>query len=327
MEFRTQISPQESASKIQLSSRIFTIGSCFSDEIGSRLLNHKFDVLNNPFGTIYNPVSISSLLTNSINNFPFSQDRFVESQGVHYSYDFHSRISALSESELTEVSSAALQESHEFLTESEWILITLGTAVVYRLKDSNEIVANCHKVPSDSFSKEILSISEIKNSLVSWLEQASDKNIILTVSPVRHIRDTLEINSVSKSILRVVSHELSEEFQNVHYFPSYEILMDDLRDYRFYADDLIHPSSSASEYVWKKFTDAFMDKETLDFVHQWQKLSQSIRHKPFQTATPQYKLFLEKTINKLELLSGKVDTTEEIRTLKTRLNEIEEQAG
>ena len=327
MEFRTEISPAESAKKIDLDSRLLTIGSCFSEEIGTRLRDNKFQVLNNPFGTIYNPVSIAKLLTKIRDNDPFTEDRFVKSQDVYYSYDFHGRLSALTSDQLKETSDSALARSHNFFTESDWILITLGTSVVYRLTDSQEIVANCHKVPSDSFSKSLLSSDDIREALRRWLVGSGEKNIILTVSPVRHIRDTLEVNSVSKSILRLVSHELSTEFENVHYFPSYEILMDDLRDYRFYSDDLIHPSSVASDYIWEKFMASYMSPDTREFVKEWQKISQSLKHRPFQTGTQQYKTFLEKTISKLEMLSEKVNTSEEIQTLKKRLNEIEEQAG
>ena len=327
MEFRTEISPAESPQKIDLNSRLLTIGSCFSEEIGTRLLDNKFQVLNNPFGTIYNPLSIANLLTKIRDNDPFTEDRFVKSQDVYYSYDFHSRLSALTSDQLKEISDSALEQSHDFFAKSDWVLITLGTSVVYRLTDSQQIVANCHKVPSDSFSKSLLSTNEIKEAFRDWLVGSGEKNIILTVSPVRHIRDTLEINSVSKSILRLVSHELSTEFENIHYFPSYEILMDDLRDYRFYSDDLIHPSSAASDYIWDKFMAAFMSPDTCEFVKEWQKIRQSLRHRPFQTATQKYKTFLEKTISKLELLSGKVNTSEEIQTLKKRLNELEEQAG
>jgi hypothetical protein len=204
------------------------------------------------------------------------------------------------------------------------LIITFGTAFIYKLKSNNEIVANCHKQPSYNFTKELLTVEEIIVSFELFLNQFKIQNsklkIILTVSPVRHTKDTLTLNSVSKSILRIACHELSKQFSNVSYFPSYEIMLDDLRDYRFYKEDMIHPTEVAEEYIWNKFSDVFFESETKQLIKEWSSVSMALNHKPFREDSEEYKIFLTETLKKLELLKGKINVKEEINFITNKLN-------
>jgi hypothetical protein len=321
--FRTELNIASSPFKINHRSKLLTIGSCFSQVIGERLSNNKFDVFVNPFGTIFNPVSITRLLENSmINNFE-GIDSSVESSGVWFNHHVHSDFYGTTKEELYSKLKTNLKQVHEYLLQSDTLIITLGTAFVYKLKSNNEIVANCHKVPANNFTKELLTVDEIVNSFGNFINQFKIQNlkfkIILTVSPVRHTKDTLPLNAVSKSILRVACHELSEHFPEVFYFPSYEIMTDDLRDYRFYKEDMIHPTEVAEEYIWNKFSDVYFDQKTKEIIKEWSAVSKALEHKPFRLDSAEYRIFLTETLKKLELLKGKININEEIEKLKNKL--------
>jgi hypothetical protein len=321
--FRTELNISFSPFKINHSNKLLTIGSCFSQVIGERLYVNKFDVLVNPFGTIFNPVSICRLLESSMTGNFSDIDTSVESRRVWFNHHVHSDFYGTTKEELNSKLKEKFKQVHHYLLQSNTLIITLGTAFVYKLKATNEIVANCHKVPAGNFIKELLTVEEIVNVFTKVIDQFKAQNlklkIILTVSPVRHIKDTLPLNAISKSILRVACHALSERFPEVFYFPSYEIMMDDLRDYRFYKEDMIHPTEVAEEYIWNKFSDSYFEDETKRIIKEWLSVSKALQHKPFRIDSSEYRNFLVETLRKLELLNGKINVNEEIGNIKNKL--------
>lgn len=321
--FRTIVSPQPSSHKIGLKSGVFTIGSCFADAIGQRLSSSKFDSLVNPFGTTYNPISIHKNIFYALKNELPVDHTYLVRDDVHFNYDFHSRFSALDKSELTNAINNTIGTGHYFLKTAHYILITYGTAWIYTRKESGEMVNNCHKVPSGNFSKRLLSEQEIVGSFDSLYMMAKKYNpairFILTLSPVRHVKDTLELNSVSKAVLRSACHAISTHFAEAEYFPAYEIMMDDLRDYRFYKSDMLHPTEEAEDYIWENFMTAYFNEETIQFVKDWNSLRLSLEHKPFHAQSSSHQQFLRQTLKKLENLSVRVNVDPEIAAVKAQL--------
>jgi len=304
--------------KINLKDSVYLIGSCFSHEIGQKLIESKFNVLSNPLGTLYSPSSIAKVLTGDIN-----LNRTIENKGVHYHWDAHGEIAALEQNQLKIELKDQLEKSKGFLESSKWTIITLGTAWVYYYLPSGEIVANCHKVQNEKFNKKLLPIGSIIDSLLKSIDHLkklnANTNVIFTVSPVRHIKDGLIENNRSKARLLEAVHEVVARDQNFFYFPSYEICIDELRDYRFYAKDLVHPSSQAIDYIWERFSDLFFDDETKRFLNKWNKLSAALNHKPFLPRSDEHQKFLRSTLEKLEGLSQEVDLSGEIASVKAQL--------
>ena len=321
--FRTELNIQPSKEKITLKNPVLTMGSCFANAVGSRLANFKFQTLINPFGTVYNPVSLHTLLQLAVQKQELPANSFLQRDEVHYNYHLHSSFSSIQKEELTQQIQATLENTRNFLTKTDVLMITYGTAWVYELKDTGEIVANCHKQPTSLFTKRLLSQQEVVDSfrtLCSLLQDIRPNlRIILTLSPVRHIKDTLELNSVSKSILRSTCHQLSTEFNNVEYFPAYEILLDDLRDYRFYKSDMLHPSGEAEGYIWSKFTSAYFDETTLSFIKKWEAIQLDLNHKAFHLQSYAHQAFLRSLKTKLMELKDRVNIEEELQALEKQI--------
>jgi hypothetical protein len=323
MEWRTELHVSESKNKITISDSIFTIGSCFSDEVGTFLLERKFNVCKNPFGTVYNTVSIHELLISALNKVFPRNESYSLNNDIHFNYNFHSSFSSLDRNELEDRIKNAITESNQFLSRATRVIITYGTAFVYKLKPANEVVANCHKMPSANFEKELLSESEIIKSFDRFYSALRLLNpqakIIITVSPVRHLKDTLELNAVSKSILRTSCHAIAARFSDVEYFPAYEILLDDLRDYRFYKPDRLHPTTEAVEYIWQKFLGAYVDEPARKFITDWTKIKNDLAHRPFNVNSQSHQNFLIALLAKLENLGSQVDVSKEIQYVKSYL--------
>jgi hypothetical protein len=321
--FRTEVQLPPAPVSINLTEKILTAGSCFSDAIGKALQENKFTVSINPFGTSYNPHAIHKALRYALHNQVVAEHTYLENNGVHANYDFHSKFSALNKNNLKQSLKDTIGATHYFLKDTGWIFITYGTAWVYERNDTCEIVSNCHQMPAAQFSKHLLSQKKVLESFHEFYQDLKTFNpngkIILTVSPVRHIKDTLPLNSVSKAVLRLASQTLSETYPDVFYFPAFEIMTDDLRDYRFYKPDMIHPSEEAEDYIWKKFAEYFFDKTTQDFIRQWTPLRQALHHKPFHVASPAHQRFLKSTLAQLEVLQSKVNLEKEIQFVKSQL--------
>ena len=327
-KFRTEVNPAPSSVRIGLSDRILTLGSCFSDAIGSQFLSHKIDSKVNPFGILYNPHSIHKVISYSIFNHPPDKNSFVQRDDVFLHYDFHSAYSSMSLGDLKQQLKSSIASAHSFLLKAKWLIITYGTAWVYEHTESTEVVANCHKMPANLFKKSLLTQKKILDSFETLYRDLKSFNpdiqVILTVSPVRHMKETLELNAVSKSVLRVACHTMTEQHEDVHYFPAYEILMDDLRDYRFYSSDMIHPSETAEAYIWQKFGEQYLDKNLLDFLAKWDEIKAALDHRPFQPTSAAHQRFIRETIKKLAELKNLVNVEEEMSFLNKQLLTVTE---
>lgn len=321
-EFRTEMIPVLKKN-IDRKSAIITLGSCFSDAIGSKLKENKFETLVNPFGTVYNPISIHRLLANAIQAKYPTKETYLRSQDIYFNYDFHSRFFSSSEDDLVHQIKSVVDTSHQFLRKTRVIVITYGTSFVYQRNDNHHIVANCHKVPGKEFTKRLISSEEIVSSFKNLFdiiqEHISLDRIILTVSPVRHVKDTLERNNLSKAVLRVACEQIEGQFPSVEYFPSYEIMMDDLRDYRFYKRDLIHPTDQAEDYIWERFAHTYFSESTLKLLREWDGIQKAMAHRPHQVNGVSHQAFLLETIKRLEEIKPHFDVESEITKLKSLL--------
>ncbi len=310
--------------KIRLKDPIFSIGSCFSDHMGSKLREHKFDVVTNPLGIIYNPYSIFKNLKLLLSE-GLDPNNFIKNGDVYFHWDTHSAISGTNFNHFKELLEEKSRISKRSLVAAEWLIITFGTVYAYRYKGNDKIVANCHKVPQKEFEKQTLTREEIVEDYHETMEVVRTINpnikVILTVSPVRHIRDGLVENNISKAILLQAVNEIVKSDNACSYFPSYEIMIDELRDYRFYKSDMIHPSQQAIRYIWNKFSQVYFDQETIKFISNWSKILKSLSHRPFHPNTAEHQKFLTSTIGKLEELEDKVDVTEEINHVKRQIIE------
>ncbi|CCH55502.1 GSCFA domain protein [Fibrisoma limi BUZ 3] len=315
MLFHTELTPDSLPVPIRLTDRIVTIGSCFADVMGRQLTDHKIQVLTNPFGTVFNPISIAKLLTMALRGTKPDESLYVERDGIWFHYDFHSSLWARSRAELCERLTERLATTADALRRADWLLLTLGTAVVYRHIQTGQVVANCHKVPGSQFEKYLYQIDHLRDELLKLfklLRRANPKlQVLLTVSPVRHTRDTLPLNQVSKSTLRVISHELTIWNDWVHYFPSYEIMVDDLRDYRFYEADLIHPNTLAQNYIFEKFAQCAFDDELRGFVTEWASIRKALAHRPLYGDTSAHRAFLNSLLKRLDTLRDLVNVDAE----------------
>ena len=324
--FRTPLTVSKSSVLITVNHAILTVGSCFSDMLGNQLTKNKFKVSVNPFGAIYNPVSLHKALRYTIYNELPMPATYLEKDGIFSNYDFHSSFSREDQRSLEEGIKDVTGFNHFFLKDCDHLIVTYGTAWVHERVDTKEIVANCHKLPSQKFSKRLLNPESVTTSFDELYRELKSFNprikIILTVSPVRHTRETLELNSVSKAILRLACHTLSETHSDVDYFPAFEIQLDDLRDYRFYASDMIHPSPDAEKYIWEKFTQTYFDEASLHFLEQWSKVQTALTHKAFHPRSAAHQRFLNDTLQILLELKSKVNVDSEINFVQHQLNHL-----
>ncbi|MEP2026415.1 MAG: GSCFA domain-containing protein [Reichenbachiella sp.] len=300
--FRTEYHPKPSKYQIGFATKLLTIGSCFSENIGQKLQESKFSILANPLGTVYNPISIFKLLGQA----KLDQSKFVEVGSQFYHLDFHSQFTGRDQKTLETVLNLKCKELTNYLNETQIVFITLGSAFVYEWIESGEVVANCHKIPQKKFKKRLLSLEEMTTSFYELKAKLGQINpqiqYIFTVSPVRHIKDGIVENQLSKSLLRVLCYELAKENQ-VDYFPAYEMMMDDLRDYRFYKTDMIHPTEMAEDYIWDKFQHTYFSEQTRKVVKEWSKIQSSLSHRPFNPESDGHQKFLQNQFKKLDLFS------------------------
>lgn len=321
--FRTEITIPPVSFHVDHSTRLMTIGSCFSEAMGQKLSENRFQVKSNPFGTIFNPISIFKLLEVAIDCSQPSKSGYVQSSGIHQHLDFHSQFGAVSKTELTSTLERAVISTHDFLKSADVLIITSGSAIVYEYQKTTKIVTNCHKLPQREFRKFMLHTDLITSAFNVLLEKLNAFNdqlqIILTISPVRHVRDTLVTNSLSKALLKTTSNEIVQKYNNVSYFPSFEIMIDDLRDYRFYKPDMLHPNETAEEYIWNKFVETYMSDETINTICEWKKILKAMSHKPFNPESEAHQKFISETISKLHGFSNKFEVSDELEALKRRL--------
>jgi hypothetical protein len=308
MKFRTEIFPENQRTQIGYADRILLMGSCFVENVGQKMLDGKFNINLNPFGVIFNPSSIAASLRLLIDNKEIGEkDLFYHNERWH-SFHHHSRFSNPDKIKCLDLINKELHEANLFLKKATHLIITFGTAWIFELADTGGIVSNCHKMPQDKFKRRLLDADEIftdySNLILSLKKITPEIKLIFTISPIRHLKDGAENNSLSKAVLRVATDKICRNDKAV-YFPSYELLMDDLRDYRFYDSDLCHPSPQAIEYIWEKFTDCYFNSNTMNILNKIGELNTALQHKPFNPGSESYRDFIKNNLNEIELLQIK----------------------
>lgn len=311
MKLQTQIPiKKETRNSINYNSSILLLGSCFSENIGNQLNYFKFNSFQNPFGILFHPKAIEALITNAINEKVYSEKDIVYQNERWHCLDAHSNLSSSNKKELLTNLNTAITVTHKKLKEATHIIITLGTAWVYRFLDTDTIVANCHKIPQKKFLKELLSSDEISESIAAiiTLIESINKNAVcvFTVSPVRHLKDGFIENTQSKSHLITAIHNTIDARLNSFYFPSYEIMMDELRDYRFYAEDMIHPNKTAINYIWEKFSNTWFTEETTQLMKEVDVIQKGLLHKPFNESSEAHQAFIKNLEIKVAKIKGKL---------------------
>lgn len=283
MKFHLNYTPPKFDFEIDHQHNLFLIGSCFSENIGSLLEQHKFKTYSNPSGILFNPASIHQSLTDILNLKDLSDNFILSRDGLYYSYLHHTSVNAGTSQELKEKVNHQTKEANELLKKSDLLIITFGTAFFYHHLTSGQVVANCHKQPQQIFEKNLLASNELisaYNGLIKKLQSFNPKlKIVFTVSPVKYLKDGVVENNLSKSILALSVHELIKQNKNCYYFPAYELVNDDLRDYRFYKEDLAHPNELAINYVWEKFSETCFNSKTIGLNNQIHKLNLALNHR------------------------------------------------
>jgi len=297
MKLQTNIKLQKQPHhQIDYSSKLMLLGSCFSENIGSKFEYHKFQSDVNPFSILFHPVAIENLITRSINEDFYSEEEIVSQNEIYSCFDAHSKLNALSKSQLLERLNAQLSETLHQIKSVSHIIITLGTAWVYRHIVTDKIVANCHKIPQKQFLKELLSVEDIVASLesiIALVRSVNPKvNFIFTVSPVRHLKDGFVENNRSKAHLLSAIHQVVEPRKQLFYFPSYEIMMDELRDYRYYNQDMIHPNDLAIDYIWETFKTVWLAEDAVEISEKIASIQTKKAHRPFNPNSEAHQEFL-----------------------------------
>jgi len=331
MKLFTEVNVRKDSVGIDHSRPLMLMGSCFADNIGERLVAGKFDCCVNPFGTLYNPFSICSAIRRiaSARLFTADSEEIFSSGGLWHSWMHHSSFSNASKEEFLSGVNSALLRASAYLASSGVVILTLGTSWVYRLSQPGavEVVANCHKMPERMFERKMESVDAVYNALSGIYDIISEVNpscrLIFTVSPIRHVRDGLHSNALSKAVLLLAINELTKKNPDkIVYFPAYEIMNDELRDYRFYADDLVHPSSMAIDILWQRFSDCFFSADTKAFVAEWGKINAALNHRPITGMTDEYRSFISSVKDKIEKIKSVrkyLDVDKELEICNTKL--------
>lgn len=328
MEFRKEINISKNELKIDYNSKLLLLGSCFIENIGKKLIDSRFRAIVNPFGVLYNPLSICQSLQFLLDQKQFTKDDLFLDKGSFNSLFFHSSFANTdSEIYLNRINESIKKASTQLL-DTDVLIITFGTAYVYQDKNSNDIVANCHKLPASNFVRNRLSVDTIVENWSIIIKKLNQNNpnlkVLFTVSPIRHLRDGEHENQLSKSILLLAIDQLSNIFSNTFYFPSYEIVMDDLRDYRFYAEDMVHPNDLTIKYIWEKFSETFFENTTKSILDEWLKIGKSLNHRVLNQDSLEYKQFLKQTLLKLEIFQNKYpyfDCEKDVLLLKSKITQ------
>lgn len=307
------------------------MGSCFTENVGNKMADLKYSVDINPFGILYNPMSVANGLEILLNKKVLSKDDLIQHNHLWHSFSHHGRFSGSNENEALKKINGRISTSSDFLKKADFLFLTFGTAWIYRSKKNGEVVANCHKIPAKDFIRERLSVADIVEKYTELLhalwQQNSKLNVVFTVSPIRHWKDGAIENQRSKATLLLAVEQLVQLFANdkCAYFPSYEIVMDELRDYRFYAEDMLHLSNVAVNHIWEIFVESFVEPESRKLAKEVQKITAAMNHKPFNNTSIEYLGFLQKTMSMCEILETKcpsINLKLDKEYLKVRLSEI-----
>jgi hypothetical protein len=322
---RTEVKIEPSKWDVNYETSSLFMGSCFSDHIGGMLSKYKFPVLLNPFGVLYNPISLSTALNMMLEQHEISIDDLVSHDHLWHSFQFHGSFSDASPVKVVEKCNNSIHHSHSFLKSARFLFVTFGTAWVFRHKKTNKIVSNCHKIPAADFDRFRLYIDEIKNEWIEILSKIHNFNpdlkIIFTVSPIRHFKDGAHENQLSKSTLLLAIDEIIKDYpiQQIGYFPSYELMNDELRDYRFYDSDMVHISETGVRFIFEKFKSTFFSDPTNACFDQIQSIIQAKEHRLLSNEIQSIRKFSQTMIGKIEKLKssfGYINFQEEIEHFK-----------
>ncbi|MDR6966398.1 hypothetical protein J2X31_000391 [Flavobacterium arsenatis] len=309
MQFRTQIPISRSNQPIDYNSKVVSLGSCFAVNIGEKFQYYKFQTTTNPFGIIFNPVSIEKIVRRIVEKRFFIEDDIFFFNDRWHCFEVHSELSHPNKEVFLSSLNELIDSMYQQLIDSTHIIITYGTSWVYREKEQYEVVANCHKLPQKQFDKDLLSIEAIEKAIHNTIDLiqkiSSNCNMIFTVSPVRHIKDGFVENQLSKAHLITALHSSIPQLPTSNYFPSYEIMMDDLRDYRFYAPDMLHPNQTAIDYIWKLFAEAYITSESFSTMSVVENIQRSLHHRPFNENGEEHQKFLSQLQDKIKNVETK----------------------
>lgn len=313
MEFTTPVQIPPSTIRIGYEHRTIILGSCFAEAIGQRLSDLLFPVDLNPFGILYNPDSMAAAIRRLMNGRLFTADELIQHHDLYHSLLHHGSFSAPTADECLERINARLSAGAKFLAAADRIIVTFGTSYVYRWKGTGAVVGNCHKMPDDYFRREQLSVDEIADTWLPLMDcihcQRPTLKWIFTVSPVRHLRDGAHENNLSKSVLLLAIEKLISHYPTIaNYFPAYELMMDELRDYRFYAEDMCHPSPAAVRYIGDRFESTYMDAKTRAWLRRAEAIHRDLQHRPFRPDSEAHRRFLVQTKLKQDQLRAELPT-------------------
>ena len=300
MKLLTEISINPLEQTIHYGDGLLFLGSCFADEVGALCRGLGFDAMVNPFGVLYNPVSVANAVHRLASGRPFAHEEVIRTGEEYYcTFSHNTTFWQPTEEALLEKINASLLVAHEHFKAARWVMVSLGTSWVYRSIETQEVVANCHKLPDRQFDRINLSVSASVAVLSGLAKMYPDKQFVFTVSPLRHIKDGLHGNQLSKASLLLAVDEVCKAFDNAHYFPAYEILLDELRDYRFYKEDMAHPTEQAVQYIWERFTDFAVDPKEKPAMQAAAELRKMLKHKPLFPESETYKRFEEQKEKKI----------------------------
>ena len=309
MNLTTPVHIDKSNCEINSSSKIMTLGSCFSEHIGNKLLDSHFVCQPNPFSNVFNPISIGNLLSRSIAKQLFTFEEVDQHNNRHFIYDLHSFYDATEPQKTLENANESILATNNFLSGLDCLIITFGTSIGYHHIEQGRLVSNCHKVPNHQFERQFLDdklmYSSISTAIDQLLKIKPNLNIVFTVSPVRHTKEGLVDNNISKSKLVLLCQRLIAKYGQASYFPSYEIMLDELRDYRFYNEDMIHPSQQAVNIIWNRFMNVYFDSSAKEKVSDFQKLNRAFNHRPFDPNSEGHKSFCNKQLVEVSRISQK----------------------
>jgi hypothetical protein len=309
MNLRTTFIIDPSGDRISYNTPVMFIGSCFASEIGTKMIQGKMRVLINPAGVVYNPVSAGNIIDIVIENKVFSEKDLYIHKGVSLSFSHYTDFSSEDASQVLEKINSATKKACNFLKQAHFLFITFGTARIYRFKETNKVVSNCHKIPSSQFSREILSVEEITsawdNILNSLHSFNNDLRVIFTISPIRHWKDGAHGNQISKSVLFLAVENLLKHKIVCGYFPAYELIMDDLRDYRYYAEDMLHPSQTAIDYIWNAFSGCYFDPDTIALLKEVQGITKARNHRFLSDSKSDKREFANNILKKISQIEKK----------------------
>ncbi len=306
IQLQTKVKIPNPGFKLGINTTFCSLGSCFADHLYNFFFNTKFQINHNPYGITYNPVSISKTVLNSLNNYEYSHGDLIHHEDLYHSMDHHGKFSGPNSEHLIGEIQHNQDQFQANLRIADVLIITLGTANVFKMKPKYEIVNNCHKLPADKFLRERLTIQQITTNLTRAFQKVWDLNpslqIVLSISPVRHIRDGLVENQKSKATLLLAVDELLSAFSKVSYFPAYEICLDELRDYRFYQEDMVHPTKQTVNYIIESFILSHFEMEAIAFLKEIGSLKKSIEHRPLHPNRTSHQQFLQKILDKIQHL-------------------------